>query len=83
MRLQLCASALFITSFCRAALVSYDLVITQGIVKKDGQSKRSWLINGQSPGPAIVATKGDTLDIRVTNHGSENITIQYVFFAAV
>lgn len=62
---------------CQAALVKYNLLITQAVVKTDGQSKTSWLINGQSPGPVITATKGDTLDIRVTNLGSENITIHW------
>lgn len=74
---RLLAGALLAATVSRAALVEYDLVITQGTVKKDGQSKRSWLINGQSPGPAVVATKGDTVNVRVLNLASDNITIHW------
>lgn len=78
MRLPVFLGALCAAGMASAALVEYDLVISQGNIKNDGQTKRSWLINGQSPGPAIVATKGDTVNVRVLNLGSENITIQYV-----
>nr|ADB97328.1 laccase [Auricularia auricula-judae] len=77
MRLPVLLGALCAAGMASAALVEYDLVISQGNIKNDGQTKRSWLINGQSPGPAIVATKGDTVNVRVLNLGSENITIHW------
>ena len=47
--------------------VSYYLEITNDTVAPDGVSRKGSLINGQYPGPTIIANWGDTLQITVKN----------------
>ncbi|KAG1852027.1 laccase [Suillus tomentosus] len=44
-----------------------DLVIANGIVSPDGFTRSGVLAGGTHPGPTIVAQKGDTFKINVTN----------------
>jgi hypothetical protein len=54
--------------------VSYHLEITNATVAPDGLSRMGALINGQYPGPTIVANWGDTLQITVKNSLTNNGT---------
>jgi hypothetical protein len=54
--------------------VSYHLEITNTTVAPDGLSRMGALINGQCPGPTIVANWGDTLQITVKNSLKNNGT---------
>ncbi|KAG1902258.1 Cupredoxin [Suillus fuscotomentosus] len=44
-----------------------DLVVANGIVSPDGFTRSAVLAGGTQPGPTIVAQKGDTFKINVTN----------------
>lgn len=45
----------------------YDFTISLGLAAPDGVWKPMVLVNGQSPGPLIEASTGDTVRVRVTN----------------
>ena len=54
---------------------TYELVIEDGQVDFDGTGPKSaFTINGGTPGPAIVANWGDTVEIKVTNKLTHNAT---------
>ncbi|KAJ7247993.1 Cupredoxin, partial [Mycena rebaudengoi] len=42
-----------------------DLTLTNGEVSPDGFARRAVLVNGQVPGPLIVANKGEELNLNV------------------
>ncbi|KAG1794524.1 multicopper oxidase-domain-containing protein, partial [Suillus variegatus] len=44
-----------------------DLIIANGVVSPDGFTRSGVLAGGTHPGPTIVAQKGDTFKINVTN----------------
>ncbi|KAG2057732.1 laccase [Suillus hirtellus] len=54
---------------CRAVTIGpvSELVIANGIVSPDGFTRSGVLAGGTHPGPTIVAQKGDTFKINVTN----------------
>lgn len=54
--------------------VKYHLDITNSTGAPDGFERPMMLINGQFPGPTIVADWGDYLEITVTNHLESNGT---------
>jgi hypothetical protein len=41
------------------------------------QTVSAWLFNGVSPGPALTATEGDTVEVAVTNHLPEPLTVSF------
>lgn len=41
------------------------------------QTKSIVTINGQFPGPKIVAREGDRLEITVVNHVKNNVTVHW------
>ncbi|KAF2466250.1 uncharacterized protein BDR25DRAFT_293639 [Lindgomyces ingoldianus] len=55
-------------------VVTYELEITNTTGSPDGLSRPMFLINGQYPGPTIVADWGDTLSITVKNSLANNGT---------
>jgi hypothetical protein len=52
--------------------VSYHLEITNATIAPDGLSRMGALINGQYPGPTIIANWGDTLQVSVKNNLKNN-----------
>ncbi|KAH7128332.1 laccase [Dendryphion nanum] len=55
-------------------IVKYDFDITNTTMSPDGVQKAMMVINGQYPGPTIVADWGDTIQVRVKNSLSKNGT---------
>ena len=53
-------------------LPQYHLDITNTTLAPDGFSRQVLVINGQIPGPTIIADWGDTLEIHVTNSMQDN-----------
>ncbi|KAH8727984.1 multicopper oxidase-domain-containing protein [Phaeosphaeriaceae sp. PMI808] len=54
--------------------VKYHLEITNETMSPDGFARPVMVVNGQIPGPTLVADWGDTLEITVTNHLTANGT---------
>ena len=52
----------------------YNFEITNGTAAPDGNSRITFLINGQYPGPTIFADWGDKVEVTVTNHLESNGT---------
>jgi FtsP/CotA-like multicopper oxidase with cupredoxin domain len=52
--------------------VYYSLNITNQTMSPDGTPRDMLVINGQYPGPTLVADWGDTLEIDVTNSMQDN-----------
>ncbi|KAI1105160.1 Cupredoxin [Jackrogersella minutella] len=46
----------------------YEFNVSQALAAPDGFPKPMILVNGQSPGPLIEASIGDTIRVRVNNH---------------
>ncbi|KAF1914550.1 multicopper oxidase-domain-containing protein [Ampelomyces quisqualis] len=55
-------------------VVTYHLDITNDTMAPDGFSRPVMVVNGQLPGPTIVADWGDILEITVTSHLTANGT---------
>jgi len=55
-------------------VVKYHLDITDEVMSPDGFEKPVMVVNGQFPGPTLVADWGDTLEITVTSHLTTNGT---------
>ncbi|KAL3826017.1 hypothetical protein ACJIZ3_022046 [Penstemon smallii] len=55
----------------------YEFNITMQKVTRLCHTKSIVTVNGQFPGPRVVAREGDRLVIKVTNHVSNNITIHW------
>ncbi|CAD6235985.1 unnamed protein product [Miscanthus lutarioriparius] len=55
----------------------YDFNVTMANVTRLCASKSIITVNGQFPGPKIVAREGDRLVIRVTNHAQHNISLHW------
>ncbi|KAH4073903.1 hypothetical protein HBH92_049240 [Parastagonospora nodorum] len=55
-------------------VVKYHLDITNEVLSPDGFPKQVMVVNGQVPGPSIVADWGDILEISVTSHLTTNGT---------
>ncbi|KAF2119960.1 iron transport multicopper oxidase FET3 precursor [Lophiotrema nucula] len=68
-----------LTSFIRAATVTYDFDIGWVYSNPDGQANRPTIgINGQWPIPPITATKGDRLIVNVKNSlGNESTSLHF------
>jgi FtsP/CotA-like multicopper oxidase with cupredoxin domain len=49
--------------------VHYDLVFDRRVVRPDGVARAAVTVNGQLPGPPLVAFVGDTVVVNVTNMG--------------
>merc|ERR1711977_359562 len=60
-----------------AALRSYNFTINSGTRAPDGVSRTVYLINGQQPGPLIVADEGDDLEVFVQNNLTAETTIHW------
>jgi FtsP/CotA-like multicopper oxidase with cupredoxin domain len=61
------------------ALVMSELIlqVTMAKVTRLCASKSIVTVNGQCPGPQIVAREGDRLVIRVTNHVRYNVSLHW------
>ncbi|KAB5589622.1 Multicopper oxidase [Ceratobasidium theobromae] len=69
--------ALFWAGVSDAKLVKYTLLLTNGTIAPDGNTRESWLINGQTPGPHLTFDEGDQAEIHVFNYGFEPTTIHW------
>jgi laccase len=58
-------------------MILLALQVTMANVTRLCASKSIVTVNGQCPGPQIVAREGDRLVIRVTNQGQHNITLHW------
>ncbi|KDQ18293.1 hypothetical protein BOTBODRAFT_143361 [Botryobasidium botryosum FD-172 SS1] len=71
-------STLFLAfSSALAATVSYELVLSPGYTAPDGVLRKTYLVNGQSPGPHLTAKQGDDLEINVLNFLDVAVTIHF------
>jgi FtsP/CotA-like multicopper oxidase with cupredoxin domain len=59
---------LAVASLARAAVVEYDLVISETPLAPAGKPRRALTINGGVPGPVLRFTEGDTARITVRNN---------------
>lgn len=55
----------------------YDLIVGTTWQAPDGFWREIYSINGQSPGPLIRGTEGDTFEVNVINHTPIEITIHW------
>ncbi len=60
-----------------AATVRYDLYITDSMVNYTGKKRKSIVVNGSIPAPALVFTIGDTALIFVHNNADEPTSIHW------
>jgi len=57
--------------------VTYILQIKETKVTRLYHEKTVLAVNGQFPGPKLVAREGDRVVIRVTNHAQHNISLHW------
>ncbi|XP_073146988.1 laccase-14-like [Henckelia pumila] len=60
-----------------AAIRSYTFVLEDTVYTKLCENRTILTINGQSPGPTIVARKGDLVTVDLINRANHNITIHW------
>jgi laccase len=62
---------------CMLGMACMHVQVTMANVTRLCASKSIITVNGQFPGPKIVAREGDRLVIRVTNHAQHNISLHW------
>lgn len=70
------AYLLLLSGMVFARIRHYTLDIGNGLVSPDGFERSAVTVNGITPGPVLIATKGDTLIVNVTN----SLTVIYLSF---
>lgn len=77
MRLSLLFVFFSLIVFIHCAVVEYDLDVSAKWLAPDGHWRKTYAINGQTPGPLIECTQCDTLRVRVHNSLSISISIHW------
>lgn len=70
-------SFLSLASFSFAAQVKFQLNVTWEQSSLVGVPKQQFLVNGQSPGPALDLTVGDDVQVEVLNNSPYNTTVHF------
>lgn len=65
-------SLLLLSGMTFARVLHYTLDIANGLVSPDGFERSAVTVNGITPGPVLIASKGDTMIVNVTNRLSVN-----------
>lgn len=55
----------------------YNFTISQEWLAPDGYWRQTFAINGQTPGPTITATEGDTVRVNVVNYCNTQSTVHF------
>ncbi|KAF8586682.1 multicopper oxidase [Ramaria rubella] len=67
MRAISAAALLLFSGMALARVRHYTLNVADGLVAPDGFERSAVTVNGITPGPILIATKGDTMIVNVTN----------------
>ena len=63
----LTTSLLVLSGMALARVRHYTLDISNKLVSPDGFERYAVTVNGVTPGPVLIASKGDTMIVNVTN----------------
>jgi hypothetical protein len=70
-------SLLSLASFSVASTVKFQLNVTWGESTLVGATKQQFLMNGQSPGPALNIDVGDSVEFTVLNNSPYNTSVHF------
>lgn len=70
-------SVLSFASFSFAAQVKFQLNVTWAESTLVGTPKQQYLLNGESPGPALNINVGDSVEFEVLNNSPYNTSVHF------
>ncbi|KAG8907640.1 hypothetical protein FRB99_003102 [Tulasnella sp. 403] len=71
------SSLLLSSGFASAALRLYELDLTVAETAPDGTSRKTYLVNGQTPGPDLILDEGDDVSVTVKNNLDAGATVHF------